>query len=299
VSQRVVSVACLALAALLALGGAAGVRAGDLSVGRAVEIPVGTRAQGQVVVGAPLVIDGSIDGDVIAIGGDLTIRGEVRGDVLAVGGHLRVEGAGIVRGDALAVGGSLDISDGGRVEGEARAVHPSARRMGLLALGLSPLAFLLRLLSVLAWTLLALVFAFAAPRVLVHASAEIGRRPLRLMGIGLLWHACLLLTFVLCVALVVVFVGLPLLVLLVLVAALVKAAALGAAFHSIGSFVAERIGGDHASGYARLLLGAALLGALRLIPFAGLVPWLLAQLLGAGAILATWRRHRPEMLAVR
>jgi len=299
VRLRLSLVARLALAALLAWGAVAGARAGDLSMGSPVEIPGGTTAQGQVVVGAPLVVDGIVDGDVIVVGDDLTIRGEVRGDVLAVGGQVRVESAGVVRGDALAVGGRVDVARGGHVDGESRAFHPDAKRIGLLDLALSPLAFLVRLVSVLTWTILALVVAFAAPRVLVHGSAEIGRRPMRLLGIGLLWHACLALTLVLCVALIVVFVGLPLMALLLLLACVVKAAALGAAFHWAGSYIAERLGGDHASGYARLLLGAALLGALRLVPFVGGIPWLLAQLIGSGAILATWRRPRPEVLAVR
>jgi hypothetical protein len=69
--------------------------------------------------GERVVIDGTIDGDLIVITGDLVVRGEVRGDVMGlVGGPARI--TGVVRGSVRVAAVSLDVV--GSVDDDVAAV---------------------------------------------------------------------------------------------------------------------------------------------------------------------------------
>ena len=77
--------------------------------------------------------------------------------------------------------------------------------------------------------------ALTAPRSVARAATELQKHWLRLTGIGLLFGASVLLSLILAVALIRVFVGLPLLILLVLGGMVLAAVALAAVFLAIGS----------------------------------------------------------------
>lgn len=60
--------------------------------------------------------------DVSVMGGNLDIFGTVTGDVSVVGGHATVKEGAHVMGDAVAVGGALDVDKGARVDGDVGVV---------------------------------------------------------------------------------------------------------------------------------------------------------------------------------
>ncbi len=60
--------------------------------------------------------------DVSVMGGNLDIFGTVTGDVSVVGGHATVKEGARVMGDAVAVGGALDVDKGARVDGDVGVV---------------------------------------------------------------------------------------------------------------------------------------------------------------------------------
>ena len=272
---------------------------GDLSVGRAVSVAAGSEREADLmVVGANAVIDGSVKGDVVALRGDVQVTGHVEGDVLALMGRVALEPGATVSGDAFAVGGPVDVAPGASVGGDTRAMlvpgpgHGSA----YLRIAFSPPGLVLRMLSVLFWTIAALVASFVAPSAVVRAALHVRSRLARSMLVGLLLQASLVLTLVLFVALVVIVVGIPLLALLVLAWILLGALGFAAAFHALGARLSERSGARAMSGYAHVLLGALVVGASHFVPYLGELTWALAFTAGIGAALTTWRRGESNLV---
>jgi cytoskeletal protein CcmA (bactofilin family) len=71
--------------------------------------------------GGAVVVEGTVDGDVVAFGGDIEIAesGTVRGDIETAGGAVQI--AGTVDGDVNASGGTVTISESGQINGSLQA----------------------------------------------------------------------------------------------------------------------------------------------------------------------------------
>jgi hypothetical protein len=271
-----------------------------MSWGEPVTVGVSERREHDVLVlSAPARIDGSVAGNVVVIRGDLSVGGRIEGDVLVVLGHVVLEPGAEVLGDALALGGSLTVDPAARVAGSAKTVGemPRGEPLTYVHLACSRAGMLLRLGCVLFWTMAALAASFAAPAAVVRASDAARHEPVRMGALGLVLHLSVVLLVVLCVALVLVFVGIPLLGIVLFAWLLLKAVGFGAAFHALGGALAERLHARGMSGYAEILLGALVLGALDFVPYVGPIAWMLCAAVGTGAVAATWRR--PEAVAVR
>jgi len=261
-----------------------------------VRVPAGQSVkQDLLAIGSGVTIDGEAGGDAVAIRGDLIVNGRVAGDAIALGGRVRVARGGQVDGNAFSLFGGVDVAEGGRVEGRTRSLAPLApdQTAGYFTTAYSKPALIARFLGLVFWILAALIAAFAAPTTVARAAAELNRHPLRLTGIGLLLAVSFVLTLVLFVALIPLFVGIPLLVLLVLAAIGLVAVALAASFHGLGGHVAERMSSGAVSGYAELLAGALVLGLLQFVPVIGELLWVAAVLAGAGAVMAIRFSRRP------
>ena len=265
---------------------------GDFGWRRPLSVPAGSAvAHALLGIRSTITIDGDVGGDAVALFCDVIVRGRVAGDALAVFGRVVVEGSdATVEGDAVALFGVVERRDGGRVGGEARSLWPLPERGGWIAWTFSPPLLALRLVVLSAWMLAALAAAFAAPERVVRAAGEIRRHPVRLIGIGLLVLASLATTLMLCVALVVVVIGVPLLFVLALVAAVLGALAHASCFHAVGERILERLVDRPTAGNAKVLVGALLFAVLAFVPIAGELAWLLAYLAGAGAVAATRTR---------
>lgn len=245
-----------------------------------------------LALGGRIELDGHVTGDAVSVGGHVVVRGRVDGDVLALGGRVTIEEGADVRGNAFALVGSVEVEDPATVHGQVRSVlaGESGDRPSYFDLAFSRAGVIVRLTGLTFWILAALAAAFAAPSTVVQAATEVRRRPLRLAVIGLLVNASLALTAVLCIALVAIFVGIPLLFLLLLAWTALGAAALAATFHAVGERLAERALPATITGYAKILLGALLLGLVSFVPIAGEIVWTAAAFAGVGAIVTSRRR---------
>lgn len=248
-----------------------------------------------LAVGDGVRIVGTVTGDVVALGADVVIDGHVQGDALTLGGSILLTGpTSRIDGNAFALLGRVSPEGARAIGGQSRSILPPPPETGrgYLALGWSRPAILLRLLCILFWTCAALIAAFAAPSAIVHAAAETRRHPLRLAGIGTLVHASLALMLVLFVALVALYVGLPLLFLLAVAWIALEAGATASVMHAIGDRLTDSAK-EPVSGYSKLLIGAFLLAMVSFIPLVGELAWLATVLVGSGAV-ATVRLRPPH-----
>ncbi len=279
----------------------------------AIEAEVATAAGDVVVNGlveddvhsgfGDVVVNGEVGGDVDAGSGDVDIEGDVAGDVHAgfgdvyvnasVAGDVDVGRGDVELGPRAAVSGDLE-SGGGEITGHWNAVEGDIMtgRMDLDGpRGPDVLGFVGWLFATLAFAACAVLAAVLAPGPLAAAVRRAEDSPGRAFLCGL---ASLPAFFVLCGALAISIVGIPLLLLIApAYLALVFGGTLVAAF-SVGSKVVMVTGRYRAGNALAAVVGALALAALTLIPLVGDLLLYALALLGTGAaILALLSRRRP------
>ncbi len=75
-----------------------------------------------VVVGSSLEVLGEVQGDAVVVFGSVEVRGEVHGGVTAVGGSVFLGPDALVGGDVTSIGGSVDRDRGARIHGQISEV---------------------------------------------------------------------------------------------------------------------------------------------------------------------------------
>jgi hypothetical protein len=281
------------LLAVLPFAGASPARAAAADT--ALEIGSGSVAHHQVVaVGRNLVVSGRVTSDVAALNGAVTITGEVTGDVIVLGGNARLADSAEVGGDVFVLGGTLEAAPGSTISGRSVAYpDASAAWLTLLeapTLGLSatsPLILGAKLALLAAWLLLTLLLFAIAGRGILATAERLEAEPFRCFSVGLTGVLSLTLTALLFSLFAAALVGVPLLVMVVVFALLLKLWGLTAVFHAFGLFLSRRVLKRRFTPLNTAVLGLLVLGTLKLIPVVGLLTWHVASLIGVGGALVT------------
>jgi hypothetical protein len=275
---------------------------GSVSGREALYLEAGSVARRQMVgLGRDLRIDGEALSDVAALNGSVDIRGRVAGQVIVLGGNVHLGPHASVDGDVFALGGQISAEPGARLGGRSVS-YPDASKAWLsvfeepslgLAMG-SPVILGIKLALLAAWAaLLLLLFAISGREVLETAS-DAGSEPFRNFFIGLVAILAFTLTAVFLSAVGGDFASVPLLVLLVLVATLLKLWGMVAVFHALGRYISFRLLHRRWRPLNAASLGLIVLGALKFVPYLGIWTWTAASLIGIGASLSTkFGRREP------
>lgn len=263
----------------------------------------GSVARRQLVgVGRDVRVDGEAREDVVALDGSVHVTGRVAGDVIALGGSVELGTTARISGDVFAVGGTINTQPGAQLEGKSVS-YPDASAAWLTLLegptvGLSPFSPLVlgaKTALLAAWLLLILVFFAVSGREVLSTSESVTREPFRGFVTGLTGIVTIFLTALLLTALAAALVGLPLLVLVVLLALVLKLWGMVAVFHALGHWISERFEKRLAPLHAASL-GLLVLGVLKFVPYVGVIVWTTATLIGVGATLATKLGRREPWL---
>ena len=275
---------------LFAIGGEidvlSGVIADDfVAVGGRIKVAREARVEGAVVVaGREITIDAPVGAGLRATGGSIAINATINGDVYLDGGTLEIGPDTHITGTLTHRGRRVELAPEAQVDGQIFALTPRAepdyKRLaqvaGWLALSVS-LGFLL----------LGAVVALALPRLMNETAAIARRRPLSMLGLGFL---IFVLAPVIFLFLIVSVLGLALGFLLAAIYAVLWPLALAGAAYALGMLIRTRVRplAQPAPGAgARLLwsaIGLVLLVIVGLIPFLGSLIWLIAFLVGLGAV---------------
>ena len=253
-----------------------------------------------------VLVGGRVGDDVTAGFGDVEIRGPVAGDVKAgfgdvyvydrVGGDVDVGRGNIRLGPGAEVAGDLECG-GGEITGDSDAVEGDIMtgRMDFDGpRGPDVLGFLGWLFAALAFAACAVLAVVLAPGPLAAAARRAEESPGRSLLYGL---ASLPAFFVLCVALAVSIVGIPLLLLVtpVYLALIFCGALVGASF--VGSKVVMATGRYRSGNALAAMVGAMIVSATTLLPVVGNLVLFALALLGTGAairaIISRRRRTPP------
>lgn len=246
------------------------------------------------------VIDKPVQGNVQVVGGSVEVNDVIDGDLLVIGGSALFAARGRVSGNVIYSGGRVTGAQG-RVGGR---VFPLTSLEGAAA-SLTRNAIILALL--LGWLIASVLLTLMGAREVRVSSIEIRASALYCFALGLVAVTSFVLTAIVFSYLVPFMIGVPLLVALGVFGILTKVFGMIAVFHAVGTLVAGSKTREQLSSrkwlrgdLAMVVVGLLLLGALRMIPFAGTIIWSAASILGIGVALATrFGRREPWFLVWR
>lgn len=268
----------------------------------ALRLEAGSFARHQLVaIGRDLIVAGEALGDVAAVEGSVEVSGKVDGDVIILGGDARLLSSARIGGDVHVLGGAIRTSPGARVQGRMVSYPTASSALVTLvegpSLGLgfsSPVVLGTKLALLAAWAALLLVLFAASGRQVVETADEIRREPFRSFFVGLTGLLALVLTGLFFSAFTGGLVGVPLLVLVVLLALLLKLWGMVAVFYALGEWLARRVFRRRPRPLNAATLGLLVLGAVKLLPWLGVWAWTAASLIGIGASLSSkFGRREP------
>ena len=268
----------------------------------ALKIEEGSVARSQVVaVGRDLEIAGEAAADVVAINGTARIAGPVAGDVIVLGGDALLSAAARVGGDVFVLGGRLEAETGARIEGRSVSYPTiSAAWLTLIegpSLGLSatsPVVLGAKLALLAAWLTLTLLLLATSGRGVLATSEQVRLEPLRNFFIGLTAVLALTMTGLFFSAFAGAVVGVPLLVLVVMLALMLKLWGMVAVFHAVGHWLGVHVFRRRLLALNCAVVGLLALGTIKMIPWVGTWVWTVATFIAVGASLSTkFGRREP------
>lgn len=268
----------------------------------ALTIEAGSVARSQVVaLGRDLLVAGEAAADVVAIDGNARITGKVAGDVIVLGGDAVLNAAARVEGDVFVLGGTLEAEQGARIEGRSVSYPTiSSAWLTLLegpSLGLpasSPVVLGAKLALLAAWLTLTLLLMATSGSGILSTSEQVAADPLRNFFLGLTAVLALTMTGLFFSAFAAAVVGVPLLVLVLMLALMLKLWGMVAVFHAFGNWLGTTVFRRRFPTLNCALLGLLTLGAIKMIPYVGTWVWTVATLIAVGASLSTkFGRREP------
>ncbi|MEM6794961.1 MAG: hypothetical protein AAF725_13360 [Acidobacteriota bacterium] len=257
-----------------------------------------------VALGRDLWIEGEARSHAVVISGDARITGGVEGDLIVLAGTVRLGPKARVGGDTYVLGGDIEVAPGASIDGRSVA-YPEASDLwiGLIqgpALGTpatSRVALGTKLALMAFWTFLAMGVLAISRRELVATSEAIQDEPFHLFFVGLTGVAALVLTALFFSAFSGALLGVPLLVLVAVVALVLRFWGMVAIFHALGSWLHRKLGKRPPLPLASATWGLLALGAAKFVPYLGIWSWSVATFIGVGAALSTKMGRREAWFA--
>ena len=271
--------------------------------GMALRLDKGSLTRHQMVaVGKDVFIAGEALSDVAALEGSVEVTGRVDGDVVVLGGDVRLGPEAEVGGDIFVLGGTIRAAPGAHAGGRMVSYPTASSALVTLvegpSLGLgftSPVVMGAKLALLAAWAALLLVLFASSGRQLLETADGVRREPHRSFVTGLTGVLALVLTALFFSAFTGGLVGVPLLVLVVLLALILKLWGMVAVFYALGDWLGRRLlRRRRMRPLNAATLGLVALGILKFLPYVGVWVWTAATLIGIGAALTTkFGRQEP------
>ncbi len=247
-----------------------------------------------VAMGRDLIVDGEALGHAVALSGSARVSGRVKGDVIVLGGDALLAATAEVGGDVYVLSGRIDAEPGSTIGGRSVA-YPDASTlwvslmqapvMGLPAT--SPVVLGAKLALLAFWAFLSLLLFAIGRRELLSTSDSVRHEPFRNFFVGLTGVAAMVLTALLFSAFAGALVGVPLVVLVVVVALVLRFWGMVAVFHAVGAWLSRRFESRPPLPLTAASYGLLVFGVLKFLPWIGIWTWSIATFIGVGAALST------------
>jgi hypothetical protein len=258
-------------------------------------------SQQLVGVGRDVIVQGQALADIAALDGSVEISGQVTGDVVVLRGNVRLAPTARVGGDIFVVGGTIRSAPGAHAGGRMVS-YPTASNAWMtlmegpsLGLGFaSRMVVGAKLALMAAWAALLLLFFATSGRQLLETADGVRREPFRSFFTGLTGVVSLVLTALFFSAFARGIIGLPLLILVVLLGMVLKLWGMVAVFYALGDWISVHLLRRRYRPLNAATVGLLVLGAVKFLPWFGVVAWTTATFIGIGAALSTkFGRREP------
>lgn len=256
-----------------------------------------------VVLGRDFLLAGEAYDDAVVLDGDARVSGRVGGDLIVLGGDARLEPGARIAGDVFVVGGVVEAGAGVQVGGRSVA-YPDASSawltlvegpvMGLSAF--SPVILGAKLALLAFWAFLLLALFQIGGREVLATSESVRDEPFRNFFVGMTGVFAMVLTALFFSAFAGAFLGLPLLVLVAIVALALRFWGMVAVFHAVGAWICTSLRLRRRPPLTLACYGLLALGLLKLLPYVGIWTWTVATFIGVGASLTTKLGRREPWL---
>ncbi|NHK28536.1 DUF4097 domain-containing protein [Parvularcula flava] len=234
---------------------------------------------GNIEIGAP------IGGELRASGGNISLTANVTGDAYLTGGTVTIGEGVVISGDLTWAAEEFILSPGASVTGEIIEEELEKKPSAF-----SPEAIIAALFGAILFLaglgLLILIIAALFPGLMTRSSAMIAEKPLTSLGIGVLVVVVMpLMGLAFMISIIGISAGF---VMLALICALVPFAYAAVLYHA-GMWLRGRLGNDAQPYIVSRIVWTALAGIILLvigiIPFLGMLVWVVALLFGMGAVI--------------
>ncbi len=247
-----------------------------------------------VALGQDLLIDGEALSHAVALSGTARISGRVEGDVIVLGGDAVLSETAKVLGDVYVLSGRIDAAPGAAIGGRSVA-YPDASALWVSliqgpALGLpasSPVVLGAKLALLAFWAFLILALFATSRRELLSTSDSVRGEPFRNFFVGLTGIAAMVLTALFFSAFSGALLGVPLIVVVVVFALVLRFWGMVAVFHALGDWLSQRLKIRPPLPLTAATYGLLVLGVLKFMPWIGIWTWSVATFIGVGAALST------------
>lgn len=263
--------------------------------------PGSVSRQQLVAIGRDVVVEGEALADVAALNGSVEVSGEVAGGIIVMRGDVRLAPTARVGGDIFVVGGTIRAARGAHTGGRMVS-YPNAPNAWLtlmegpsIGLGFaSRLVLGAKLGLVAAWAALLLLFFAASGRQLLETAEGVRREPFRSFFVGLTGVVSLVLTALFFSVFAGSIVGIPFVALIVLLGVVLKLWGTVAVFYALGDWLSRHVFRRRFQPLNAATVGLLVLGAIKFLPWFGVLAWYAVTLIGVGASLSTkFGRREP------
>ncbi len=270
----------------------------------AYHLEAGSFARSRIVaLSRDLWLEGQAMSHAVVISGNARVSGEVNGDLIVLGGDAELAETAAIGGDVYVLGGLIEAASGAAIGGRSVA-YPEASDlwvtlMGAPSMGLpstSRLVLGARLALLAFWSFMVLFVLAIGRRELISTSESVQIEPFRNFFVGLTGVAAMVLTALFFSAFSGALLGVPLLVLVAVVALVLRFWGMVAVFHALGAWLHRRMGKGRPVPLTAATWGLLSLGVLKLIPYLGIWSWTMATFIGVGAALTTKMGRREPWL---
>ena len=247
-----------------------------------------------VALGRDLVIEGEAESHAVVLSGSIHISGSVGGDVIVISGRAYLEPTAYLAGNLYVLGGTIEAAPGASIGGTSVAYPDAASvwinlfqapSMGLPAT--SPVVLGANLALVAFWSFMVLVIFAVGRREILSTSESVRVEPFRNFMLGLVGISAMVLTALFFSAFSGAVLGIPLLVLVVVVALVLRFWGMVAVFHALGDWLFRALKKRPPLPLAAASYGLVVLGILKFFPWIGAWTWMVATFIGVGAALST------------
>lgn len=276
----------------------------DDSAPPAYHLEAGSIARNRIVVlGRDLIVDGEARSHAVALSGSARVTGRVDGDLIVLDGAAVLGETAAIGGDVYVLGGRIKTASGAAIGGRSTA-YPEASDLWVTliqgpATGLSPASPVVigaKLLMLAFWAFLLLLLLGLGRGEILSTSESVRLEPFRNFLLGLTGVAAMVLTALFFNAFAGAFRGVPLLVLVAVVALMLRFWGMVAIFHALGEWLFRLARRPEPEPLTAASCGLLALGVLKFLPYVGIWAWSIATFIGVGAALSTRLGRRQVVL---